>query len=127
MSQESLPVCGLRPIASHYRRYVLALNDAVDSVTLGVAAGRCGLRTQDLRDMLDGTKGRRIPADVGAAIQDMVSGDLRAAIISALKEMHGLVEPESDADYIRRLEDGYSRMGEVGRVELARHRKDARR
>jgi hypothetical protein len=127
MSQESFGAVQMVPVASHYRRFVLAVTDAVESVGLGTAAGRCGLRPQDLSDMLNGVKGRRIPNDVGAAIAGMVSGDLRAAIWNANREMYGMVEPESDADYIRRLEDGYARLGEVGRIELAKHRREARR
>jgi hypothetical protein len=110
-----------------YKSYVLAVSDAVTALSPTVAAGACGLRPSDLNDMIEGHKGRRMPSDIGAIIAEMVGGELRQAIIAALKEMFGMVEPESDADYVRRLEDGYAQFGEVGRGELARHRKAARR
>jgi hypothetical protein len=127
MSQDSLPVSNLRPIASLYRRYVLAVQDAVDALTLGVAAGRAGVRSQDLSDMLNGVKGRRLPIEVAAPIADAVSGDLQTAIHNAIKEMFGMVQPAADPEFIRRLEDGYSRFGEVGRIELAKIRREAHR
>lgn len=110
-----------------YRRYVLAVGDAVQAITLGVAAGACGVRSQDLHDMLEGHKGRRLPTDVGAVIAAMVSGELRDAIVLALKEMFDLVEPESDAEYIRSLEAGYAKFGEQGGVVLGEIRRKARR
>lgn len=125
--QEALPFSPRQRAERSYKRYVLAVGDAVTALSPTVAAAACGLRPSDLNDMLEGHKGRRMPTDVGAVVAEMVTGDLRKHIIDALKDMFGLVEPESDADYIRRLEDGFSRFGELGRAELAQHRKAARR
>lgn len=110
-----------------YRRYVLAVGDAVTALGLTVAAGACGLRGADLHDMLEGHKGRRMPTDVGAVIAELVTGEMRAAIILALKEMFGLVEPETDAQFVHTLEGGYARFGEEGGRVLAELRRKARR
>jgi hypothetical protein len=128
MTQESLGAgCAMRPVDKAYRRLVLAVSDAVEAVGLGIAAGRCGLRPQDLSDMLAGHKGRRLPTDVAAVVADMVTGELRQAIQDAIKEMFGMHQPDDDATYIRKLEDGYAWFGPGGSDKLDKIRRAARR
>jgi hypothetical protein len=130
MSSPQLSFSAIRPTdrPTSYRRLVRAVDDACDAVGLGVAAAAAGVRDTDLRGMLDGRNGRRLPAEVAAAVADVVgAGALRDAITTAVRELFGLVEPESDRDYIHRIEGALLNFGAPGADYLARCRREARR
>lgn len=110
------------------RRLVLAVEDAVAVLGLGVTAGAIGGTATGLRDTLDGRNGRRLPVEWAAIIAERVGpGSHRDAILVAIKSMFGLVAPDSDAEYIHRLEQAFARFGEYGTDVLARCRREARR
>lgn len=114
--------------AHDYRRMVRAVDDAVAVLGLEVAAGATGIAKADLRRMLDGRNGRRLPADVAAVVADRVgAGCYRDAILDAVRSLFGLHRPESDADYAHRLEAALLKFGEPGADMLARCRREARR
>lgn len=115
--------------AREYRALVRAVDDAVAVLTLEVAAGAAGLSNKsDLRAMLDGRNGRRLPTDVAAVIAERVgAGIYRDSILNAVRAMFGLHQPESDALYIHRVEGVLLRFGEPGAAALAQARREARR
>lgn len=110
------------------KRLVLAVEDAVASLTLGVAAGALGTTPSRLRDTLDGRNGSRLPVEWAAVIAERVGpGSLRDEILLLIKSMFGLIEPDSDPEFIHRLEGGYADFGEMGSKQLAKLRREARR
>lgn len=111
-----------------YRDLVRAVEDAIAVIGLDVAAGAVGVGKSDLRAMLDGRNGRRLPTDVAAVIARRVDGSYRDHVLAAVRALFGIVDaPESDRDYIHRLEGALLRFGAVGEAELARCRREARR
>lgn len=117
-------------VAESYRKMVRAVDDAVQALSLEVAAGATDIAKPDLRAMIDGRNGRRLPTDVAAIIARRIGpGAYQDAILAAVREMFGAVDikPEADGPYIDRLQDGYAEFDEMGRSALARHRKAARR
>lgn len=129
MSSLTLDFGAADEAAREYRRFVRAVDDAVAVMSLDIAAGACGIANKsDLRAMLDGRNGRRLPADVGAVIARRVgTGEYQDAILDAIRGMYGLYAPESDAAYAHRLEGALLRFGEPGANVLAQCRREARR
>ena len=115
--------------AYYDRQLRRAVDDASQAMGPAQAATACGLKTSgQLREMIDGTNGRRMSTDIAAVIADRIGpGSYRDAIIDAIKGLFGMHQPEADGPYIRRLEDGYSDFGPQGTGELAEIRKAARR
>ena len=111
-----------------YRQLVRAVEDAIAVLGLDVAAGATGVGKSDLLAMISGRNGRRLPTDVAAVVADRVGvGAYRDAITAAVRELFGLVQPESDAEYAHRLERTLLRFGEPGADALAQARREARR
>jgi hypothetical protein len=111
-----------------HKRLVTKVDDAVSALTLGVAAGAIGCRPPALRDALDGRNGSRLSSEWAGIIAERVGpGALQDAILDAIREQFGLYQPESDRDYIHRLEGGFLRFGEAGMAMLAQLRREARR
>lgn len=109
-------------------RLLAAVNDAVASMGLGTAAGACGVKPNVLRGALDGAGGRHFPTEWAAIIAARVGdGVLSNRIRQAIKALFGLHEPDTDPQYIHRLEQGYGAFGAIGGAELARHRRESRR
>jgi hypothetical protein len=129
MSAQSLPLPlgSADLIPTWHRRLLRATEDAVDALGLSVAAAAAGVRDTDLRGMLDGRNGRKLPTEVAAAIAQRVTGDLRAAILDSIRGLFGLHEPEDDAAYIHRIEGALLTFGAPGGEALARCRREARR
>ena len=94
-----------------------------------VAAGAVGASKSDLRAMLDGRNGRRLPTDVAAVIARRVgAGVYRDRIITAIRALFDIADPpENDRDYVHRLEGAMLRFGSLGEAELAKCRREARR
>lgn len=114
--------------ARAHRDLVRATDDAVGVLGLEVAAGAVGASKSDLRAMLDGRNGRRLPTDVAAVIARRVDGSYRDHVLAAVRALFGIeAAPESDRDYIHRIEGALLRFGAVGEAELARCRREARR
>ena len=114
--------------AHDYRRMLRAVDDAVAAMGLDCAAGATGIPKADLRAMLDGRNGRRMPADIAAVIAERVgAGTYRDAILDAVRSMFGLHKPEDDAAYVHRLEGALLKFGEPGVEVLSRCRREARR
>lgn len=115
--------------ARAYRDLVRATDDAVGVLGLEVAAGAVGVSKSDLRAMLDGRNGRRLPTDVAAVIARRVgAGVYRDRIIKAIRELFDIADPpENDRDYVHRLEGAMLRFGALGEAELAKCRREARR
>jgi hypothetical protein len=117
-------------VGEAYRKLTRAVDDAVTALTLEVASGATDVAKADLRDMIDGRKGRRLPTDVAAVIARRIGpGRYQDAIFAALREMFGAVDasPEPDALYIDRLENALREYGARGRETLAQCRREARR
>ena len=130
MIAQSLTFSPSALVAEAYRKMVRAVDDAVQALSLEVASGATDIAKPDLRAMIDGRNGRRLPTDVAAIIARRIGpGVYQDAILAAVREMFGVVEvkPESDAQYIDRLEEGFLAFGEIGHEALAKHRKAARR
>lgn len=128
MSALPLENCSADQVRRDNKRLVLAVEDACAVLGLGCAAGAVGCTSQALRDALDGRNNRRLPVEWAALIAERVgAGAARDAILAAIKSMFGLIEPDSDADYIHRLEQGYAAFGAIGQAELSRHRRESRR
>lgn len=107
-------------------------SDAVDSIGLGCAAAACGCEPSDLREALDGKRGRRLPLEWVIAVADVAGGSYRAAVFAALLEPFGFeprpAKPMSDAEYVRHLEEVVrEQLGVAGVEAVNRARKEARR
>lgn len=114
-------------VIGNNKRLMAALEDAVQSMGLGVAAGACGVKPNVLRGALDGAGGRHFPTEWAARIAARVGGNLGDRIRQAIRELFDLTEPDTDPEYIHRLEGGYAEFGPQGTRELARHRRESRR
>ena len=125
MSQKVFRFVDVQTAQKHLLR---AVDDAVGSLGLGVAAGAVGLKDAQLRDMIDGRGGRRLSPDIAAVIASRVGdGALRDAILEAVRELFGLHQPEDDVNFIHRLKGALLRFGEPGAEMLRQCRKEARR
>lgn len=116
-------------VARDLRRTV---NDAVDSIGLGCAAAACGCEPSELREAIDGKRGRRLPLEWVIAVADVAGGAYRAAIFAAVLGPYGLAttaaNPMSDADYVHHLEEVVRKgMGPAGDDLVSRARREARR
>lgn len=107
------------------------VNDATNSVGLGCAAAACGCDPSDLREALDGKRGRRLPLEWAIAVADVAGGSYRAAVFAAILEPYDLTakpaRPMPDGEYVVLLEAILSDLGQVGEELLARARREARR
>lgn len=111
-------------ITEAYRGVMRAVNDAVDACGLGVAAGACGCRAQDLSDALAGRANRYMRIEWLIAVCDASMPDHRARILQALAAWQGLTvlhaKPMTAEEKLARLEQRVaSRFGEAG-AELVR-------
>lgn len=118
-----------RHVAAAIRR---AVNDAVDSVGLGCAAGACGCEPPELREALDGKRGRRLPLEWAIAVCDVAGASYRLAVFAAILGPYDLeprpARPMTDAEYARHLEDMVrDQLGAVGGDVVARAKREARR
>jgi hypothetical protein len=117
-------------VSDAYRKLTRAVDDAVTALTLEVASGATDVAKADLRDMIDGRKGRRLPTDVAAIIARRIgAGRYQDAIFAALRDMFGASDPSPEADepYIQRLEEALLEYGTHGAETLTRCRREARR
>ena len=118
-----------RQVAAAVRR---AVNDAVDSIGLGCAAGACGCDASELREALDGKRGRRLPLEWAVAICDVAGASFRLAVFAAILAPYDLetrpARPMSDGEYARHLEDLVrDQLGATGGDVVQRARREARR
>lgn len=118
-----------RQVAAAIRR---AVNDAVDSIGLGCAAGACGCEPPELREAIDGKRGRRLPLEWAVAVCDVAGASFRLAIFAALLGPYDLearpARPMDDAQYARHLEDIVrDQLGTTGSDVVQRARREARR
>lgn len=109
-----------------------AVNDAVDSIGLGCAAGACGCEPPELREAIDGKRGRRMPLEWAVAICDVACASFRAAVFAAILSPYDLearpARPMTDAEYARHLEDMVrDQLGATGVDVVQRAKREARR
>lgn len=96
-----------------------ACNDAVDAISLIVAAGACGTRTQDLSDALAGRSSRYLRIEWVLAIADVSPVDFKHRIALALVSWLGLKveaqKPLKPEEKLARLEARVAaRFGQAG-------------
>jgi hypothetical protein len=119
MDQGSLDFGRDYRVTEAQRALMRALNDAVDAVSLIVAAGACGCRTPELSDALAGRQGRYMRVEWVLAIADIAPSDFKHSIATALVSWMGLrieagrkLKPE---EKLARLEERVARrFGEAG-------------
>ena len=110
------------------KRLMAAIEDAVQAMGLGTAAGALGVKPNVLRGALDGAGGRHFPPGWGAVIAKRVGpGQLSDRIRQAVKELFDMLEPEDDETFVHTLEAGYAHFGQAGVEKLAELRRKARR
>lgn len=90
MSQELLDFGRDHRVAEAQRALHRAVNDAVDAVSLIVAAGACGCRTAELSDVLANRSHRYLRVEWLLAIADISPPDFRLKIATALISWLGL-------------------------------------
>jgi hypothetical protein len=130
MSAGSLDYGAAEAVADAYRQMVRAVDDAVMALTMEVAAGATDIGKTDLRDMIDGRKGRRLPTDVAAIIARRIGpGRIQDRIHEALRDMFGIANRvvEPDGPYIQRTEAALLAFGVQGWAALALCRRQANR
>lgn len=91
MKQESLDFGRDTRASEALRHQLRALNDIVDAVGLGVAAGACGCRAQDLSDALGGRENRHMRIAWQNALLDLAAcvPDLQHKLVKANIEWLG--------------------------------------
>jgi hypothetical protein len=126
VSQEALDFGRDHRVSEGQRSIIRVLNDAVDAVSLIVAAGACGCRTQDLSDSLSGRSNRYMRIEWVIAIRDVAPPDFQQRINQALIGPGFKVEaikPLRPEEKLARLEARIaSRFGQAG-VELVEENK----
>jgi len=124
--QEALDFGRDHRVSEGQRSILRVLNDAVDAVSLIVAAGACGCRTQDLSDSLSGRSNRYMRIEWVIAIRDVSPPDFRQRINEALVGPGYKIEPIKPLDAkekLARLEARIAaRFGQAG-VELVEENK----
>lgn len=120
MTQGALDFGRDHRIAEAFRGVLRAVNDAVDAAGLGVAAGACGCRAQDLSDALTGRASRHLRVEWLLAICDVSLPDHRARIVRALVAWQGMsvasARPLTAEEKLARLEQRVAaELGEAGR------------
>jgi hypothetical protein len=115
-------------VSEALRNVMRALNDAVDACGLGVAAGACACRPQDLSDALATRANRYVRIDWVIAICDVSLSDHRTRILNALAEWQGLTvkgaKPLSPEERLARLEQRIaSSFGAMGAQLVEENRK----
>jgi hypothetical protein len=127
VSQEALDFGRDHRVTEAHRAILRALNDAVDAVSLIVAAGSCGCRTSELSDALSGRTNRYMRIEWVLAIADVAPADFKHRIAVAFTSWLGLrVEvqrPLRAEEKLARLEARIaSRFGQAG-LELVEENK----
>lgn len=84
MSQASLDYGSDFRVTEAHRQLMRAVNDAVDAISLIVAAGACGCRTPELADVLAGRSNRYLRVEWMLAIADVAPIDFKLKIANAL-------------------------------------------
>jgi hypothetical protein len=122
VSQDSLDYGRDYRVSEAQRGILRALNDAVDSISLIVAAGACGCRTQDLSDALSGRANRYVRIEWVLAIADASPLDFKLCITDALIGWLGFRaeprKPLTPAEKLARLEQRVTAKFGAAGVEL---------
>lgn len=128
MTQAALDFGRDHRVTEAFRAVMRAVNDAVDACGLGVAAGACGCRTQDLSDALTGRANRHLRVEWLLAICDVSLPDHRTRITNALLAWQGLTvfaaRPLTAEEKLARLEQRVAiELGEAGRRVVEENRR----
>lgn len=89
MTQEILDFGRAERVTAAHRRLLRVVGDAVDAISLLVAAGACDARKSELADALAGREGRHFRTEWLLAIMD-AAPDHRARIAAAMLEWLGM-------------------------------------
>jgi hypothetical protein len=127
MSQEALDFGRDHRVTEAHRSMLRALNDAVDAVSLIVAAGSCGCRTSELSDALSGRANRYMRIEWVLAIADVAPVDFKHRISVAFVAWLGFrvdaQRPLKPEEKLARLEARIAtRFGQAG-LELVEENK----
>src|SRR5688572_29755911 len=90
MEQGSLDFGRDHRVSEAQRMLMRVISDAVDAMSLIVAAGACGCRTSELSDTLAGRAGRYMRIEWVFAIADASLPDFRHRIATALVAWMGM-------------------------------------
>jgi hypothetical protein len=108
MSEPTLDFGSDYRVGEALRVVLRAVNDAVDAVSLIVAAGACGCRTPELSDVLSGRANRYLRIEWVLAIMDIAPVDFKQRIANALIGFIGLkataIQPLKPEERLARLE-----------------------
>lgn len=108
MNQDSLDFGRDYRVSEAQRAVMRSLNDAVDAISLIVAAGACGCRTQDLSDALCNRPNRYMRIEWVLAIADASPIDFKHRIVTTLSTWLGFrvepVKPMRPEERLARLE-----------------------
>jgi hypothetical protein len=110
-------------LEDEYKLAHRATSDAVDAVSLIVAAGAAGMESPDLSKTFAPNSGRHLRLRTAMAVGAVAGLDSRRAIIAPIARLFGfdieVAKPMDDKEARIRLEEGLKALGPVGEAKLA--------